>query len=448
MKRHFTHLFTLTALATVLSLGSGDVYAGKGFSLGGGGGGGGHMRSSMRAPSHAGGGNSFRSMSSPRIQSQMSKMPAQRFSSSGHAPIGVSNKIANHGMHHRLPSQAVNRTMPNVNANVLQRNVRNNLLGNASGANPRVGIGNPNTGAPVQGPVGNVLGGKVGGGLSKHGGIGVKGIGGHIGHSGHVGHGGPAGKFCGTPTKGKADCHHVINLLVRHCVAKGSYDPCVRHYCPDPAWHQVGWIPAPISAPPVVVGAPGAGDLELVDVGMLSDATGEQGPLYQVTVRNNGSIDAEQFRVSLVAVLGEISEDSPSVTINVEGIAAGETATLQIQLPTAVMALGAEGADPAPFDTMVVAIDSFDELVESNELNNVATLKRADVQLIQVEVASPAQEAPAEGAPVAEAPAAEAPAAPEEGPMTDEEDAAPEDSISIDDLELGDAAEAAELFTR
>ena len=69
----------------------------------------------------------------------------------------------------------------------------------------------------------------------------------------------------------------------------------------------------------------------------------------------------------MVAVLGEIAEDSPSVTVNVDSLAAGQTATLQIQLPVTVMALGPQGEEATAFDTMVVAIDSFDELLDKKE---------------------------------------------------------------------------------
>jgi DNA gyrase inhibitor GyrI len=199
----------------------------------------------------------------------------------------------------------------------------------------------------------------------------------------------------------------------------------------------------------VIIGDPVAGDLELVEVSMISDASPEQGPLYQVTLKNNSRINAEHFRVSIVAVLGEIAEDSPSVTVNVDGIGAGETATLQIQMPLTVMQLGPQGAEAVAFDTMVVAIDSFDELMESNEVNNVATFNRADVKLIEVTTTvtadeSPAavQQAPADEAPVMETPAEGAPANPSSPNPPATED------IDIDNLELDNADEAKELFTR
>lgn len=397
MKRNFPSLLMLTALATSVAFAN-SAFAGKGFSLGGGHPAGrslsNHANMQFKSP-----GNHF----------------ARQLNQSGPALTGRTIK-------HHAPnlSQTVNRTFPQVNPNVLQGNVRNNLLGNASGMNPKLGIakGAP----PVGGHVGNVLAGQGHANIGKQVSI-------------HVG---------GTPRKGKADCRHVIDMLIRHSVGNRSYDPCIKHRCPDPMWAQVGWIPAPVFVAPV--GAPAMGDLELVEVGMVSDASPEQGPLYQVTVRNVGSTDAEHFRVSLVAVLGEIAEDSPSVTINVDRIAAGETATLQVQMPVGVMSLGAQGAAAAPFDTLVVAIDSFDELVESNELNNMATLKRAEVQLIQVgvtattEAAAPVEQTPASG---------DAPTAPQTTPTAPEGEA-PKDNggLDLEDLGLDDADGAAELFTR
>lgn len=444
MKRNFRHLLTLTALAATLAF-HGSAMAGKGFSLGGGGGGiSGGMRSSMgsshMARSPVSGGMQLKSHGH-----NFAKGPS--IGNLGGINRGIGSQAIQPTVRHmgqpsnftkHLQGQVMNGNFPKVNPNVVQGNVRNNLLGNGSGANPKLGIqlGNgPKIGGHGGGPG---IAGQIQGGINKH--VGVQ-----LG-----GGGGVHGKFCATPVKGKADCRHVIDMLVRHCVGNQCYDPCVKQYCPDPRWAQVGWIPAPLPAAPIGFGIPIPGDLELVQVGMLSDATPEQGPVYQVTVKNVGSIDAEQFRVSIVAVLGEIAEDSPSVTINVDRIAAGETVTLQIQMPVTVMALGPQGQEPAAFDTMVVAIDSFDELQESNELNNVATLKRTDVQLIQVETVT-TEVAPAAAqptAPAAVAPAAEAPAAPDAAAPAPEDDAPESEDIDIDNLELDDADEATELFTR
>lgn len=329
----------------------------------------------------------------------------------------------------QLRAQTVNRNFPKANPNMLEGDVDNELLGNGTGAGPDLGDA-PVAGSPAPGRQGPI------GGAPQSGAIAVK-SGGAIG-----------AKVAATPIRAKADCRHVIDMLVRHCIAQRRIDPCVRHLFPERSPFGFGWGPGPLPMGPIVFGDPVPGDLELLEVGMLSDATPEQGPLYQVTIRNHSRFDAEHFRVSIVAVLGAIAVDSPSVTVNVDSIPAGETATLQIQLPVTVMALGPEGAEPAPFETIVVAIDSFDELMERNEVNNIATLKRAEVKLIEVgaavatEEVSAAPAAPQEGAPAPQAPA------PESAPAPETEELDPTEEISIDDLTVGEADEAKKLFVR
>ena len=517
MKRHVKYL-TLTALSVALALQAGAVWAG-GFSFGGGrggGGGGGGGGMSFRSGGSSMGGN-FRSLSSGGNFSARPKMSISGNSSfrslganqfhgmnkpQGLGRVSQGNPLLNQGgvtggLHNKLGSHPGvmkqaggplgGPRVPGVTKNVLTGNVKSHLIGNGTGVNPRQILGGPNKpggqglgikiggaqGGPAvrrPGIAGGVAGGKVGGVIGKIGGSGpapAK-IGGGVGISiGNKIGGHHSGKFCGTPWpghphKGKSDCHHVINLLVQHCMAKNHYEPCVKRYCPPQHFVETGWIPPP----PVAIALPGQpapGDLELVDVAMITDATDELGPLYQVTIRNAGEVTAEQFRVSMVAVLGEITEDSPSVTLNVDRLAPGESATLQVQLPGAVLAMGPEGETAVPFDTLVVAVDSFDELVEGNELNNVATLKRAEITIVQVEtvatettVAAPAEgeatapaleAAPAEGAPEA-APEAteELPAAEGEAPAPTD-NAGPMDEIDIDSLDLGEADSAA-LFVK
>ena len=495
MKRHIRYL-TLAALGAAFALQAGAVWAG-GISFGGNRGGGGGGVSNLRSGSPVSGNfkpanrqvssvNNFKAQ--PKVSLGGNSAPVTKLQNVNRVPSNGSQLLSQGGITgvqaKVRPATNVMKqaggpiggnNVPAVPNNVLTGNVKSHLIGQGTGANPRqilggvnkpaggvgIKIGGPN-GAPVAGPQGGPKGGiaggklggpagnivnKLGGGPAPHkvgGGLGIT-----IGNKPGPHH----DKFCGTPWpghphKGKADCHHVINLLVQHCMAKNHYEPCVKRYCPPQYFVETGWIPPP----PVAIALPGQpapGDLELVDVAMIADAAGELGPLYQVTIRNSGEITAEQFRVSAVAVLGEITEDSPSVTVNVERLAPGEVATLQIQLPGAVLAMGPEGETAVPFDTLVVAVDSFDELVEGNELNNVATLKRADIALVQVEVvaettvaAAPVQGQVAPPAAVESAPA-EGEAA-EELPPADSQGPAPTEApgstgeIDIDSLDLGE----------
>jgi hypothetical protein len=177
---------------------------------------------------------------------------------------------------------------------------------------------------------------------------------------------------------------------------------------------------------PAVAKTPG--DLEIVNVGMAADATPQQGPLYRITIRNNSETPSRHFEVSLIAIRGQINHTSPVVTVHVNEIAPGGVHEIDVQLPIGVMSLGAASA-LAPFESLVVAIDSFDQLLEVNELNNVAILTRGAIALIETATASTtttvtetAAAAPAVAAPNTTGPAAAiAPSTPAPAPSTTEE---------------------------
>jgi hypothetical protein len=262
---------------------------------------------------------------------------------------------------------------------------------------------------------------------------------------------------------GRTNCSHVIGLLMRHCLGNGSIDPCVKNRFTNPYLFHATWMPPPALGP--FPAGFGPGDLELLGVGVLHDATPELGPIYQVTFRNNSRVAVSDFRLSLVAVLGQIDESSPIMTVDVPKVAPGATATIEVKMPVTVMALGPQG-QTVPFDTLVVALDSFDELIENNELNNMAILKRVDVKEIVVETAvaggvvnggavsggavngAPAAAPPATAAPPAggqesiPAPAPGGGAAPQDGNAAPAPNANPNGNanIDIDSLDLGDTA--------
>ncbi len=213
----------------------------------------------------------------------------------------------------------------------------------------------------------------------------------------------------------RPQCGHVIELLIRNrfrrqVAAEMGSVPDFRHHSA-----MIGAVP---------------GDLELLEIQLISDGDAEQGPVFQVNFRNVGQQPAHDFRISLVGVLGRIDITSPTTTVHVPRLEAGQTASLQIQLPPNAMAITPFGGEALPFDTLVVALDSFDELIECNELNNVTILKRAEIQAFVVERAPIVETKP-------ELNTAPAPAPKEETPPS------PLDKIDLDELDLDDADEAA-----
>jgi hypothetical protein len=251
---------------------------------------------------------------------------------------------------------------------------------------------------------------------------------------------------------GRSRCGHVIDMLMEQHLQTQFFGGNVQNM------QQPASIVAfdPFGRPIVRR----MGDLRLISVDMITDATPEMGPLYEVTILNDSVRDAIDFRVSLVAVHGGILPNSPTVTMNVDEIAAGGTATLQVQMPQACLAIEVTGQAPAPFDMLVVAIDSFDELMEGNELNNVAVLERSDIviegatetavttEAVQSTTETP-EDAPAAAAPVDNgqvAPVDNGQAAPVDNgaaaPDADDDD----DQLDFENLGLDEADEAESTF--
>lgn len=215
----------------------------------------------------------------------------------------------------------------------------------------------------------------------------------------------------------ESHCGHVIDLLIRNRMRQ-----------------QSGAIGAELAPGLVLSRSPLAnsiGDLELIDVRLVSDGGPGAGPTIQVTVRNTSAFAVGNFQISIVGVLGQIHVQCPTVRGTVSQIPAGSTSSFNLQLPASAMAMGFQGQPSAPFDTIVVAVDSFDELVEANELNNVQILRRNELQPLTVvtevttSVAAPAT------------PATIAPSVPTDTAVpSPSEPKSPLDGINVEELQL------------
>lgn len=145
-------------------------------------------------------------------------------------------------------------------------------------------------------------------------------------------------------------------------------------------------------APGLMLGSPWQqriGDLELLGVCIDGTVDPRNGPVFEVTLRNNSQETLERVTVSAVAVLGQIHGQSPTSVLSIGQIRATETISIRIQLPASSMVMGPVGSTVQPFETLVVAVDSFDELIENNELNNVSILRRGDIPMIPAAVVAP-----------------------------------------------------------
>ena len=228
--------------------------------------------------------------------------------------------------------------------------------------------------------------------------------------------------------RGRFGCEHVIDLLLRNSHRRS---------------HRVAGLA--VFPEDAVLGAVVPGDLVLLDVHLVAPATPECGPVYQVRLRNDGQTAVQRFQVSLVAVLGVIRADSPCVTVGVPCLKPNEIGSLRIKLPIEALGMAQIGGQPAPFNRLIVAIDSFDEWVESNELNNVAILPRTEIAVIQV-----VQEVPA--APLPQQPAPDAQTLPDRGqlptPAPVDPISPPDEQIDLDKLDLDEVEQSAMRLER
>jgi hypothetical protein len=346
------------------------------------------------------------------------------------------------------PQQAAPQQTVPADANVVQPEASRGALGGLASGAPSVAQNVQQLGAGAAAPVvsenktviagGAAVGGAVAGGVVA---------GGTVAAGGTTVVAGSTTVVAQPQLVSRAQRHWLVARTLHHCMFFSDAQP---HIIRRAEMFPFAFPHGPFVAPPV-------GDLELISVGMVSDGLADKGPIYRVSLKNNSTIAARHFRVSLIATLGEINRMSPVVTMNIDELGAGAVGHIDVQLPHGVMTLGPQG-QPGPFTTLIAAIDSFDELLETDELNNVATFTRGEIAVIETAVEAPAA-APAAVAPAAAgapaAVAAPAPAAAGEAPATEAPAAsapmgapAPQDGGDINKLDLDTVDGASELLSR
>ncbi|MGI9473295.1 MAG: hypothetical protein ACR2NZ_17265 [Rubripirellula sp.] len=200
---------------------------------------------------------------------------------------------------------------------------------------------------------------------------------------------------------GGTSCDHVIRLIHIHGV-NNSFD--VSASLVSTQFSPAG----PIAVPHTELG-----DLEIVQVAQVQHADIACGPKFNVTIRNNSCRDVCNFHVSVVAALGRICPSSPNATACVEKICAGQAVEVCVQLPIEALAMGNRNGQVIGFQRLVVAIDSFDVLAETNEANNLKAFACHEIPIATAVVTETASvtttETVTEGANPAVAPAAVTP---------------------------------------
>ncbi len=169
---------------------------------------------------------------------------------------------------------------------------------------------------------------------------------------------------------GSTRCDHVIQLIQRHgvnnCFDRSGMSSLLN--C-----SAVGFPQVPVSE---------FGDLEIVDVHQLPVEGNTAGPKIAVVVSNKSQRAVCNFHVSVVAVLGQIHPFSPHTTMQVDKVNPGEAMEVVLSLPVSVYSMGNRNGEMLSFEKLVVAIDSFDELLETDEANNVKVFNAGEIVVV------------------------------------------------------------------
>jgi len=130
-------------------------------------------------------------------------------------------------------------------------------------------------------------------------------------------------------------------------------------------------------------------DLELVDIRLVDAGSMEHGvgPRFRLVCRNNGTLEAPKFHVTMMADLGStLTEKAHQVTVESVGIKPGKTQTVDIQMPLEILKMtSAKDHWARPFDLLGAMLDSDESLTETNEKNNTLVLARDSIKPLGAE---------------------------------------------------------------
>ena len=114
------------------------------------------------------------------------------------------------------------------------------------------------------------------------------------------------------------------------------------------------------------------------------------GPRFRLFCRNNGTLEAPKFLVSVMVDAGkELTPAAHLVTVESVGIKPGKTQAIDVQLPVEVLKMTAvKDPWPKPFDLLVAIADSDNSLRETNKDNNVLLRTRDAIKPLSADVAA------------------------------------------------------------
>ncbi|TWT78935.1 hypothetical protein CA13_03320 [Planctomycetes bacterium CA13] len=163
-------------------------------------------------------------------------------------------------------------------------------------------------------------------------------------------------------------CDHVIDLIVQHGVNNCfNRSTSLLQATPYGAFQ---------------IQSTELGDLEIISVNQIENSDSNCGPTFAVVIQNQSTRSVSGFHVSAVAVFGRICPTSPSVTTKMDCIEAGQATEVHLQLPIDALAMGIRNGQPVGYQRLVIAIDSYDELLETDEANNLKAYDAASIAFV------------------------------------------------------------------
>jgi hypothetical protein len=131
-------------------------------------------------------------------------------------------------------------------------------------------------------------------------------------------------------------------------------------------------------------------DLVLIDLRVMEQGNGsELGPLFQMTIANQGPSASPSFQATIVAAVSKEQLDiAVNATAQVGQIQPGRSTQVEVRLPVEAMALqGPSG--PTMFELLGVALDVLNQVDELDEQNNRGLVNRGNIRPIDSAPATP-----------------------------------------------------------
>jgi hypothetical protein len=122
-------------------------------------------------------------------------------------------------------------------------------------------------------------------------------------------------------------------------------------------------------------------DLVLADLRVMEPGNGtDQGPLFQISIANQGPSASPPFQAAIVAAVSKEQLDSAvKAEAQVGPIQPGQTTKVEVRLPIEAMALqGPNG--PTMFGVLGVALDELNQVDELDEQNNRGLVNRDNIR--------------------------------------------------------------------